>query len=146
MTLNIEKQVKYRIIKQLVTSMIYEDIVPYEVTQQGDRTQIEIEADNATYRVEMRELVSFQRLELTSPVWRITIDNEAKATVDYATMLREVSYTFEKNTEKIESFINELLQTELKDTQALRHKEMASGSVNLTFDALESYAMEGHPY
>lgn len=146
MTLNIEQQVKYRIIKQLVTSMIYEDIVPYEVTQQGDRTQIEIEADNATYRVEMRELVSFQRLELTSPVWRITIDNEAKATVDYATMLREVSYTFEKNTEKIESFINELLQTELKDTQALRHKEMASGSVNLTFDALESYAMEGHPY
>lgn len=146
MTLNIEKQVKYRIIKQLVTSMIYEDIVPYEMTQQGDRTQIEIEADNATYRVEVRELVSFQRLELTSPVWRITRDNEAKATVDYATMLREVPYTFEKNTEKIESFINELLQTELKDTQALRHKEMASGSVNLTFDALESYAMEGHPY
>ncbi|PNZ07745.1 siderophore biosynthesis protein SbnF [Staphylococcus equorum subsp. linens] len=146
MMYNIEQQVKQRIMNQLVTSIIYEDVVQYEVTQQGATSIVTIEAEDATYRAEVRELDSFQRLELTSPVWRITDDGDTAVTVDYATMLREVIYTFDKNNEKVEAFINELLQTDLKDTQAMRYKEMTAGSVELTFDALESYAMEGHPY
>ncbi|RIM24911.1 siderophore biosynthesis protein SbnF, partial [Staphylococcus cohnii] len=92
---NIEQQVKQRIMNQLVTSIIYEDVVQYEVTQQGATSIVTIKAESATYRAEVRELDSFQRLELTSPVWRITDDGGTAVTVDYATMLREVIYTFD---------------------------------------------------
>ncbi|PTH60549.1 IucA/IucC family protein, partial [Staphylococcus arlettae] len=143
---NNEQLVQQRIMNQLVTSLIYENIVHYQVSQNDQKETVIIAAGGATYHVTVHEAFSFQRLTLQSPVLRCNANGKQEATVNYAQLLREVEYTFPKNTTKIEAFIQELLQTELKDRQALQYKEASEGDVTLTFDALESYASEGHPY
>ena len=143
---NTEQLVKQRIMNQLVTSLIYENIVHYEVSQDDQKATIIIDAGDITYHATVKEAFSFQRLTLQSSVLRCNAKGKYEATVNYAQLLREVEYTFPKNTEKIEAFIQELLQTELKDRQALQYKEGSKESITLTFDALESYASEGHPY
>lgn len=98
-----------------------------------------------TYRVQLQQSDSFERLRISPPVWRIA-DGEEAATLDYAQLLREVRFTFDKDEQKLEDFIIELLQTELKDTQAQRYRAQQSQMSLTAFDDYESYAMEGHMY
>lgn len=141
------EQVRQRIMQQLVTSLIYEDVVRYEQFPHDDDEcdTFVIEGETATYRVHLQQSDSFERLRLISPVWRIA-DGEEAVTLDYAQLLREVRFTFDKDEQKLEDFIIELLQTELKDTQAQRYRAQQSQMSLTTFDDYESYAMEGHMY
>ncbi len=45
--------------------------------------------------------------------------------------MREAVFTFTKNDEKLEQFIVELLQTELKDTQSTQVSQATSQQINL---------------
>nr|WP_274704577.1 staphyloferrin B biosynthesis protein SbnF [Staphylococcus ratti] len=143
----IEQRVKTRIMQQLITSMIYEDIVKYQMSNKDSNIQhVEIQGDRATYRFDVNVTRSFDRLLLVSPVMKVHHNGDEGATTDYAGLLRDVHYTFDKDPKKVEAFICELIQTELKDRQALTHKYEAKAAVPSDFNALESYAMEGHTY
>lgn len=141
------EQVRRRIMQQLVTSLIYEDVVRYDRKSLDDDScyTYDIEGEVATYRVQIHQSESFERLTLISPVWRIVGEDEVE-TLNYVQLLRDVHFTFEKDEQKLEDFIVELLQTELKDTQARRYREQQSDIALTTFDDYESYAMEGHMY
>ena len=137
--------VRRRIINQMLSSMLYENIVRFtKETKDGVTTAI-IEGQPATYRVDMTEADSFQRVTLRSPIYRV-VGDEAVETINYAQFLREAQFTFEKDMRKVESFITELVQTELKDSQAQQYRAVQNPRVHLSFDDLESYAMEGHMY
>ncbi|RZH98249.1 siderophore biosynthesis protein SbnF, partial [Staphylococcus condimenti] len=85
------------------------------------------------------------RIRITSPIERV-VGDEADTTTDYTQLLREVVFTFPKNDEKLEQFIVELLQTELKDTQSIQYRESNPPATPETFNDYEFYAMEGHQY
>lgn len=137
------EQVRQRIMQQLVTSLIYEDVVHYEQLPHEDDgcDTYTIEGEAVTYRVQLQQSDSFERLRISAPVWRIA-DGEEAVTLDYAQLLREVRFTFDKDEQKLEDFIIELLQTELKDTQAQRYRAQQSQMSLTAFDDYESYAME----
>ena len=99
---NTEQLVKQRIMNQLVTSLIYENTVHYEVSQDDQKATIIIDAGDITYHATVKEAFSFQRLTLQSSVLRCNAKGKYEATVNYAQLLREVEYTFPKNTTKIE--------------------------------------------
>ncbi|ARJ51182.1 staphyloferrin B biosynthesis protein SbnF [Staphylococcus lutrae] len=141
------QQVRKRIMHQLITSLVYEDIVQYEMLPLNDSTRYayHINGETAQYRVQMTHTDSFDRLRVMSPIWRVEND-EVVETLNYVQLLREVNFTFEKDEARLEDFILELLQTELKDTQALRSRARQPIQNLETFDDFEAYAMEGHPY
>ncbi|MDN8872766.1 siderophore biosynthesis protein SbnF, partial [Staphylococcus aureus] len=72
------------------------------------------------------------------------LGDEADTTTDYTQLMREAVFTFPKNDEKLEHFIVELLQTELKDTQSLQYRESNPPATPETFNYSEFFAMEGH--
>lgn len=144
---SIEQRVKTRIMAQLITSLIYEKIVVYTMTHLKDNMHhVEIKGEHASYHFDVRVTESFDRLQLTSQIMKVGPDGTESPTLNYAQLLRDVQYTFTKDTQKIEQFIGELIQTELKDCQALTYKLNHHKAVPKTFNALESYAMEGHTY
>ncbi|PTH39404.1 staphyloferrin B biosynthesis protein SbnF [Staphylococcus agnetis] len=144
---SIEQRVKTRIMAQLITSLIYEQIVVYTMTHlKGNMHHVEIKGEHASYHFDVRVTESFDRLQLTSQIMKVGADGTESPTLNYAQLLRDVQYTFTKDTQKIEQFIGELIQTELKDCQALTYKLNHHKAVPKTFNALESYAMEGHTY
>lgn len=144
---SIEQRVKTRIMAQLITSLIYEKIVVYTMTHlKGNMHHVEIKGEHASYHFDVRVTESFDRLQLTSQIMKVGADGTESPTLNYAQLLRDVQYTFTKDTQKIEQFIGELIQTELKDCQALTYKLNHHKAVPKTFNALESYAMEGHTY
>ncbi|NJH99224.1 siderophore biosynthesis protein SbnF, partial [Staphylococcus hyicus] len=144
---SIEQRVKTRIMAQLITSLIYEKIVVYTMTHlKGNIHHVEIKGEHASYHFDVRVTESFDRLQLTSQIMKVGADRTESPTLNYAQLLRDVQYTFTKDTQKIEQFIGELIQTELKDCQALTYKLNHHKAVPKTFNALESYAMEGHTY
>lgn len=144
---SIEQRVKTRIMAQLITSLIYEKIVVYTMTHLKDNMHhVEIKGEHASYHFDVRVTESFDRLQLTSQIMKVGADGTESPTLNYAQLLRDVQYTFTKDTQKIEQFIGELIQTELKDCQALTYKLNHHKAVPKTFNALESYAMEGHTY
>ncbi|MCO4331881.1 staphyloferrin B biosynthesis protein SbnF [Staphylococcus hyicus] len=144
---SIKQRVKTRIMAQLITSLIYEKIVVYTMTHlKGNMHHVEIKGEHASYHFDVRVTESFDRLQLTSQIMKVSADGSESLTLNYAQLLRDVQYTFTKDTQKIEQFIGELIQTELKDCQALTYKLNHYKAVPKTFNALESYAMEGHTY
>lgn len=147
MTQQIEHRVKTRIMQQLVTSLIYENVVVYTMSQRKEKKHhVKIKGEQASYHFDIDVTDSFDRLQLTSHIMKVTPNGHQEATLDYANLLRDACYTFKKDTEKVENFIGELIQTELKDCQALKYKNSVHKEVPHTFNGLESYAMEGHMY
>ena len=81
---NTEQLVKQRIMNQLVTSLIYENTVHYEVSQDDQKATIIIDAGDITYHATVKEAFSFQRLTLQSSVLRCNAKGKYEATVNYA--------------------------------------------------------------
>ncbi|MBD4322457.1 siderophore biosynthesis protein SbnF, partial [Xanthomonas citri pv. citri] len=89
----------------------------YKASYQDGVGHFTIEGHDSEYRFTAEKTHSFDRIRITSPIERV-VGDEADTTTDYTQLLREVVFTFPKNDEKLEQFIVELLQTELKDTQS----------------------------
>nr|WP_228086083.1 staphyloferrin B biosynthesis protein SbnF [Mammaliicoccus lentus] len=141
----ITELVKTRVMSQLVSSLIYENIVMYCDDYKEGIHHFKIKGNHVSYYFTAEKALSFGRFRITSPIVRATED-ESHPTTDYARLLREVMFTFPKDHEKLESFIIELLQTELKDTQSLQYRQENKPLKPTTFNEFESYAMEGHLY
>ncbi|EOB7747014.1 3-(L-alanin-3-ylcarbamoyl)-2-[(2-aminoethylcarbamoyl)methyl]-2-hydroxypropanoate synthase SbnF [Staphylococcus aureus] len=138
-------RVKTRVMHQLVSSLIYENIVVYKASYQDGVGHFTIEGHDSEYRFTAEKTHSFDRIRITSPIERV-VGDEADTTTDYTQLLREAVFTFPKNDEKLEQFIVELLQTELKDTQSMQYRESNPPATPETFNDYEFYAMEGHQY
>lgn len=138
-------RVKTRVMQQLVSSLIYENIVVYKESYRDGVHHFTIEGNGSEYHFTAKNAHSFDRICLTSLVTRI-VGNDITETTDYAQLLREALFTFPKDDEKLEQFIIELLQTELKDTQSLQFREEHPPAKPKTFNDFEFYAMEGHRY
>ncbi len=145
MNQTILNRVKTRVMHQLVSSLIYENIVVYKTSYQDGVGHFTIEGQDSEYRFTAEKTHSFDRIRITSPIERV-VGDEADTTTDYTQLLREVVFTFPKNDEKLEQFIVELLQTELKDTQSMQYRESPPPATPETFNDYEFYAMEGHQY
>ncbi len=123
MNQTILNRVKTRVMHQLVSSLIYENIVVYKASYQDGVGHFTIEGQDSEYRFTAEKTHSFDRIRITSPIERV-VGDEADTTTDYTQLLREVVFTFPENDEKLEQFIVELLQTELKDTQSMQYREI----------------------
>lgn len=145
MNQTILNRVKTRVMHQLVSSLIYENIVVYKASYQDGVGHFTIEGHDSEYRFTAEKTHSFDRIRITSPIERV-VGDEADTTTDYTQLLREAVFTFPKNDEKLEQFIVELLQTELKDTQSMQYRESNPPATPETFNDYEFYAMEGHQY
>lgn len=142
---SIVQKVRTRIMNQLITSLIYEDVVQYDVVSFKDYNRYTLKGTDVSYQVDIQASLSFGRLTVVSPVWLRDADGQTE-TLDYVTLLRTVDFTFEKDEAKLEHFIIELLQTELKDIQAWRYRMAHPVEKLVTYDDYEAYAMDGHMY
>ncbi|MFP4925086.1 siderophore biosynthesis protein SbnF, partial [Staphylococcus pseudintermedius] len=61
------EQVRQRIMQQLVTSLIYEDVVHYEQlpSEDDECDTYTIEGEAVTYRVQLQQSDSFERLRIS---------------------------------------------------------------------------------
>ena len=93
---SIVQKVRTRIMNQLITSLIYEDVVQYDVVSFKDYNRYTLKGTDVSYQVDIQASLSFGRLTVVSPVWLRDADGQTE-TLDYVTLLRTVDFTFEKD-------------------------------------------------
>jgi siderophore synthetase component len=144
--------VESRILKQLIETLLYEKIIPFEeeklvneksryslpgVSQQGNAV---------AYSCEGQVKQSFGRFRIRpETLMRMEADGTASA-AHLATFATEVLSTIGCN-ERLPAFYDELVQTLMKDTQAHSYRVCGPLSeADRAYDALEAHVLEGHPY
>ncbi|MDQ0916524.1 IucA/IucC family protein [Paenibacillus sp. V4I5] len=145
--------VRRRIFRQLIESLIYEGIV------QPDMQHLESgfvaftingtgnDGSIVKYMCQGKRKVSFERIRLNAqPVQRVTSQHEHEA-VSLATFLVEIFQNTDVDTGRLSQFIDEIQQTLLKDTLAhyYRSPQTLEGKER-SYDLLESNLIDGHPY
>jgi siderophore synthetase component len=145
-------QVRRRIFRQLIESLIFEGIVePHsEVLADGECkftiTGRDIAGENVSYQCTGRKKMSFGRIRLSKePVRRGLKGKEAEADC-LTTFLSEISPYLKEEAKQLPLFTNEIQQTLLKDTLAQYHRQKEAISENRSYDDLEGDVMDGHPY
>ena len=91
MNQTILNRVKTRVMHQLVSSLIYENIVVYKASYQDGVGHFTIEGHDSEYRFTAEKTHSFDRIRITSPIERV-VGDEADTTTDYTQLLRERLY------------------------------------------------------
>lgn len=150
--LNIFEKVEQRVIRQLIQTMLFEHIFEFEqdvLTDQKTLFTIHVKTqDHQDIRYECIGKVyqSFDliRLDKNYVVQRFTTESRENAT--FQQIVEELILPL-PNTIHLESFIDELEQTLLKDAQArsLCGQHILSSSER-QYDALESYLLDAHTY
>ncbi|WP_322922222.1 IucA/IucC family protein [Paenibacillus campi] len=137
------ERVQERIMRQTLEALWFEGILPYE---RGEGDIWQTEGRNAAgqavmYSCRAAAKLSFGRIRIEPG----TIQREGQRCVDVHLFLHElVSERLEG--ERIQPFIQELLETLAKDSQcqAALHDQIPAQDKH--YDALESYMTDGHPY
>ncbi|KAB7706223.1 IucA/IucC family siderophore biosynthesis protein [Bacillus aerolatus] len=145
-------EVRRRIFRQLIESLIFENIVkPTRTTCQSGIEQFTIHGkdtlgDPVTYVCRGKQKVSFDRIRLTKePIVRRKNDKEAEAD-SFALFFEEIAPFIGADKKQLAMFIKELNETHLKDAVAQYEWKQSDHKQAETYDELESEAMEGHPY
>lgn len=147
-------QVRRRIFRQLIESLIYEKVVPYstELKEKNNEYTYIIETNQpdgkpVTYHFQAKQCFTFNRIRLTSEVIVRCCRGEEQEADSLRQFLLDISSIVEVDQEKLVHFIHELEQTFLKDTiaQYMRHQsgKRLKGS---DYHQLEHNLMDGHPY
>lgn len=144
--------VRRRVFRQLIESLIYEEIISPTRIQEEENiifiiSGLDESGNNVTYKCCGQERMTFGRIRLIEkPIVRIQNDREKEVT-SIAQFLNEVFKMIQIDEVKLRSFIQELEQTIFKDTMAQyeRH-ETKEKLIEKTYDELESRLMDGHPY
>ncbi|KRE46433.1 IucA/IucC family protein [Paenibacillus sp. Soil522] len=144
--------VEKRIISQLLETLLYERIIPFErESLQGGEERFIVpvqttDGGTAAYVCIGRIKQSFGRIRIRqNPVKRIEpggVTTEARLTEFVTEVLGNAGCE-----ERLPVFYDELIQTLLKDTQA--HAQRPSVPLSETersYDALEANVLDGHPY
>ncbi len=148
-------EVRRRIFRQLIESLIYEGIVEPSTVDHADGSQtyrfqgFAADGGEVVYSCRGRRSLSFGRIRLTEePVLRQAQQEEREAN-SLAEFLLEIAPLLGADEEKLSAFIDEINQTWLKDAvaQASRYHRESNGVTEATpYDELEADVMEGHPY
>lgn len=147
-------KVERRIIRQLIESLIYEDIIPYQSTPFPAANGLEQytiagkaeDGQAVSYVFFGKRKLSFGRIRLSKEsVKRVDAlgeATEAQLSSFVIEVLSEVGQV-----ERLLMFIDELGQTLLKDTQAQYSNSLEEWSgFERSYDELEGNIMDGHPY
>ncbi len=145
-------EVRRRIFRQLIESLIYEGVVRPETEPAAEQLVFRLHGqDNAgqpvSYLCRGQRRFSFDRIRLSQePVTRVAGGVTAEAD-SLSRFLLEIRSSLGADTERLVHFIGELEQTLLKDTLA-QHRRHREGRLlrNCTYDEMESGLMDGHPY
>ncbi|MEW9673080.1 IucA/IucC family siderophore biosynthesis protein [Ammoniphilus sp. 3BR4] len=145
-------QVRRRIFRQLIESLIYEGVVSPKTAKSGPYLRFvlegrDVQGNPVLYTCEGERRWTFDRIRLSDkPVMR-TIHGIAEEAESLPQFLLEIRESLGAEDGKVAIFIHELQQTLFKDTlaQHRRHQEnrtLRGGS----YDELEGDIMDGHPY
>jgi siderophore synthetase component len=147
-------KVERRIVRQLIETLIYEDIVPCHSTilplSSGEEQFVvpgkTADGQSVSYVCHGKRMISFGRVRLSKePVKRVGPSGET-AEAELSGFVVEVISQVRQD-ERLLMFMDELGQTLLKDTQAQYSNRLQelSGSER-SYDELEGNIMDGHPY
>lgn len=145
--------VRRRIFRQLLESAIFEKIVSVETVQLGKETLFILHGRDAdgtpvTYNCRGSRRLTFGRIRLLADsVLRISKEGKKEAD-SIGQFLQEVIAFSGADPDKLSAFAEELERTFLNDTLA-QHARQKSGEPlhsRRGYDALETAAMDGHPY
>src|SRR5699024_10227293 len=145
-------EVRRRIFRQLIESLLYEKIINAEIETVETSSLFYLHGQDeaghpVTYLCRGRKRFSFERLRLfRTPLIRMA-GEESLAATSFSCCLWELRVSLGADTERLRQFAEELEQTLLKDsiTQFYRHKT-GHGLRDRSYDAVESGLAEGHPY
>lgn len=146
------REVRRRIFRQLIESLIFEGIVmPKRTTLQDGIEQFTIHGTDifgepVAYIGYGKTKVSFERIRLTKDPLVRQKDGEQAEAVSFALFLEEIAPHTEADRQRLSVFLTELNETHLKDAVAQYTWKRSNGLTALTYDELENEAMEGHPY
>jgi 2-[(L-alanin-3-ylcarbamoyl)methyl]-3-(2-aminoethylcarbamoyl)-2-hydroxypropanoate synthase len=145
-------EVRRRVFRQLLESMIFENIVPFQVSGNGSESTFSVAGADAqgapvTYRGRGVRRSSFDRVRLSaSPILRAAGGQPEEAD-SVAGFLLETAPAHGAAPERLLSFIAELEQTIVKDAQAQLHARQESVPVRRrSYDDIETGMVDGHPY
>ncbi|MEW6732315.1 MAG: IucA/IucC family protein [Acidobacteriota bacterium] len=145
-------EVRRRILRQLIESLIYERVITPEVAaSSADRVFLLAGKTEAgcpvTYRCHGRQAFGFDRIRLSSdPVMRINGETTREAE-SLAEFLLEIRALHDADETLLCRFIGELEQTLLKDTFAQYYRQESNCLLRTyNYDKIESGLPDGHPY
>ncbi|HDR7793809.1 TPA: siderophore biosynthesis protein [Bacillus luti] len=141
--------VRRRVLRQLVESLIYEEIIKPVRIEKEEKILFLIqgmdeENKNVTYECYGRERMTFGRISLDSFIARV--QDEKQEIQSVAQFLEEVFRVVNVERTKLDSFIHELEQTIFKDTIAQYERNNKEGYTQKSYDEFESSLIDGHPY
>ncbi|MBE5396918.1 IucA/IucC family protein [Brevibacillus borstelensis] len=146
-------KVRRRIFRQIVESLIYEELVEEKslALPDGERGFV-LEGRTRTgkpvqYLCRGQRKLSYARVRLTAaPIMRRVDGNETEA-VCLATFLEEIGPTAKEEPKQLEGFLKEIRQTLLHDTHAkfLQTKRPPASPAH-SYAELEGDILDGHPY
>lgn len=144
--------VRRRIFRQLIESLIYEGVIEPGTEPAGERQIFHLTGRDAvgspiSYRCLGRRRFSFDRVRLESePVMRV-VDGVAAEATSLSQFLVEIRELLGDGAERLARCISELEQTLLKDTLA-QYRRDRDGKVlrGAGHDDVETGVLDGHPY
>ncbi|PWK09622.1 IucA/IucC family protein [Tumebacillus permanentifrigoris] len=146
-------EVRRRIFRQLVESLIYEGLLPAQQIQIEGEPGFVIEGRSercevVTYSARGQRKLTFGRIRLNryAPILRQTGGEIAEAD-SLAQFLLDVRQALGADASRLTQFIHELEQTHLKDTLAQHYRHQAGlAQYGSAYDEWEGDVMDGHPY
>ncbi|EJS67761.1 IucA/IucC family protein [Bacillus cereus] len=141
--------VRRRVLRQLVESLIYEEIItPVRIEKEEQILFIikglDEENKSVSYQCYGRVRMTFGRISLDSSIVRV--QDEQQEVQSVSQFLEEVFRVVNVEQTKLDSFIYELEQTIFKDTIAQYERNNKEEYTQKSYDEFESYLIDGHPY
>lgn len=136
------KTVQERLKCQTLEALLFEEIIP--VTKNGKHYSFQgqnVQGETVLYTCEVVEKWSFGRVKVKPN----SIQRDGDTNVSIYTFLEEVvQQTLDGQHTK--TFVQELLETFVKDSQAKSNQPPSIPAEDLHYEALESHMIDGHPY
>lgn len=141
------KKVEQRVIKQLLQAFIFEEVIPAHLSDEGFVIDCQdAQGQSIQYVAGGRTYLSFGLIRMDQRDV-IRIDHLGQRTVaELNQVISEIIRPI-PNASKIDAFIDELKRTYMHDVQS-QNCQMAYAlpAVKYSYDELETYLMDGHPY
>lgn len=141
------KKVEQRVIKQMLQAFIFEDIITAQLTDEGFVIQChDAQGQSIQYVAGGKKYLSFGLIRMDN-IDVIRIDHHGQRTVAELNQVISEMIRPIPNASKIEDFIHELKRTYMHDVQSQFCQTAYSlPAVKYSYDELETYLMDGHPY
>lgn len=145
-------QVRRRIFRQLIQGLIYEGLIRPVEHPEANGVRFELSGRDrdqrpVLYTCQGKRTHTFRRVQLTEePVMRHA-DRSVSEADSLTRFLLEVQDHLGADPDRLAAFCRELEQTLFNDTLAQHHRHTNRlAFAGLSYDQLESYVMDGHPY